>query len=134
MISLVLSALLCSGAISAILLSEHQTPLTKASVDTAPAPGAVSAGTLLRALQAAVTEEERLNILVPDPNEMGSLTFQFVNNTVVPPNGGTVQLAAVTSFPALLGTNVAMALGFVNPCGLNVPHSHPRANEFLTMV
>lgn len=31
-------------------------------------------------------------------------------------------------------TNTAMAIGFVNPCGLNVPHSHPRANEFLTVV
>jgi hypothetical protein len=25
-------------------------------------------------------------------------------------------------------------MGFIAPCGLNVPHLHPRANEFLTVV
>ncbi len=82
----------------------------------------------------APTQEQRQAILLPNPPDATNYTFQFINNTVLPPTGGTIALATIGNFPALIGTNVGMAMGFVNPCGLNVPHSHPRASEFLTVV
>ena len=34
------------------------------------------------------------------------------------------------TFPALIGTGMAMTIGFLGPCGYNTPHTHPRATEF----
>jgi oxalate decarboxylase/phosphoglucose isomerase-like protein (cupin superfamily) len=61
-------------------------------------------------------------------------TFQFINNTVTPPTGGSIVLNTINTMPALGSTGLLAAIGFVNPCGLNTPHWHPRANEFLTVV
>lgn len=48
--------------------------------------------------------------------------------------GGQGNLANVKTFPPLMGLGVAMSAGFLNPCGMNTPHTHPRATEFLTIV
>jgi oxalate decarboxylase/phosphoglucose isomerase-like protein (cupin superfamily) len=89
---------------------------------------------LRSALWAAPSESEREEILFGTGTDASKITYQFINNTVRAPTGGTINLGGVDVFPALVGTNVAMAIGFVNPCGLNTPHLHPRANEFLTVV
>ncbi|KAF2756877.1 RmlC-like cupin [Pseudovirgaria hyperparasitica] len=86
------------------------------------------------ALILAGTEQARQSILLPSPPDATNITFQFINNTVAPPTGGTIFLSTLASFPALEGSSVAMAIGFMNPCALNTPHIHPRANEFLTVV
>lgn len=36
--------------------------------------------------------------------------------------------------PALIGEGVSMTLGFIGPCGINTPHTHPRASEFNYVV
>lgn len=86
------------------------------------------------ALFLAQTESGREAILYPNPPNAANDTFQFINNTVTPPTGGSIVLSTVNNFPALGSTGLAAAVGFVNPCGLNTPHWHPRANEFLTVV
>lgn len=92
----------------------------------------------LTALKSALVDApgygDRQAILLPNPPDASNITFTFINNTVEDGTGGTIALSTLNNFPALIGTNVAMAVGFVNPCGLNVPHSHPRANEFLTVI
>ena len=77
---------------------------------------------------------DRQSVLLPNPPDASNITFQFHNNTVTGGTGGTIALTTLETFPALIGTNVAAAVGFVNACGLNVPHNHPRANELLTVV
>jgi len=42
---------------------------------------------------------------------------------------GRVVVANRKTFPALIGTGSAMAMGFLGPCGFNTPHTHPRATE-----
>jgi hypothetical protein len=42
-------------------------------------------------------------------------------------NGGTVQKLTVNELPSLAGQGVAFSLFNVEPCGVNIPHSHPRA-------
>jgi oxalate decarboxylase/phosphoglucose isomerase-like protein (cupin superfamily) len=86
------------------------------------------------ALLLAQSETAREAILFPNPPDASNDTFQFINNTVTPPTGGTIFLSTINNFPALGSTGLAAAVGFVNPCGLNTPHWHPRANEFLTVV
>ncbi|KAJ3476808.1 hypothetical protein NLI96_g10902 [Meripilus lineatus] len=44
--------------------------------------------------------------------------------------GGHTVSASVGNFPALVGTGMAMTIGFLGPCGYNTPHTHPRATEF----
>jgi hypothetical protein len=34
----------------------------------------------------------------------------------------------------LTGLGISTTLGFMEPCGINTPHVHPRATEFLTLV
>ncbi|KAK3986139.1 RmlC-like cupin domain-containing protein [Cladorrhinum sp. PSN332] len=84
----------------------------------------------------AASYKDKEQVLFP-PNNGGSannVTFQFVNNQGTPPQDGSVIVGSVDSIPGLIGTNVAAAIGFIGPCGLNVPHLHPRGNEFLTVV
>jgi hypothetical protein len=49
-------------------------------------------------------------------------------------SGGQVDLAKPNNFPSIIGTGVTAAVGFMNPCGLNTPHIHPRATEFLVLA
>lgn len=92
----------------------------------------------LTALKSALVDApgygDRQAALFHNPPDATNITFSFINNTVTGNTGGTIALSTLNNFPALIGTEVAMAIGFVNPCGLNVPHSHPRANEFLTVI
>lgn len=82
----------------------------------------------------AQSETARESILFPNPPNASNDTFQFVNNTVTAPTGGTIAIASVDNFPALGSTGLGGAVGFVNPCGMNTPHLHPRSNELLTVV
>lgn len=82
----------------------------------------------------APSNEDREAILFTNPPDATNITFQFINTTHRAPTGGEIVLASVDNFPALIGTSVGAAIGFVDACGLNVPHSHPRANELLTVV
>jgi quercetin dioxygenase-like cupin family protein len=34
----------------------------------------------------------------------------------------------------LIGHGVAMAVAFIEPCGINLPHTHPRATEIIYVV
>ncbi|KAK7750265.1 hypothetical protein SLS62_007782 [Diatrype stigma] len=129
-----------TSAIAACLLATvAASPIADRSiVDRAIANRATPSAAEIRALQEALilapTQQLRQAILLPNPPDATNYTFQFANTTVQAPTGGTIDLSTINNFPALIGTNVAMAIGFVNPCGLNTPHSHPRASEFLTVV
>jgi len=50
------------------------------------------------------------------------------------PKGGVTVAANLATFPILTGLGISTTLGFVEPCGINTPHVHPRATEFLTLV
>ena len=49
-------------------------------------------------------------------------------------NGGQGDLANRKTFPALINLGLAASAGFMNPCGMNKPHVHPRASEFLILA
>ncbi|KAF7316969.1 RmlC-like cupin [Mycena chlorophos] len=43
--------------------------------------------------------------------------------------GGRIVTASAGNFPAVVGHGSAMAVGFLEPCSMNTPHTHPRATE-----
>ncbi|CAF1424338.1 unnamed protein product [Adineta steineri] len=43
--------------------------------------------------------------------------------------GGRTVAATAANFPGLINHGIAMTIGFLGPCGINLPHTHPRATE-----
>ncbi|KAJ7138614.1 RmlC-like cupin domain-containing protein [Mycena filopes] len=61
--------------------------------------------------------------------------FDFNNQkTLAGGGGGTILLATVDNFPILEELHISGAVSLVEPCGLNIPHLHPRADEFFTVI
>ena len=92
---------------------------------------------LISQLELAATSVDRFTIL-KDYGEQG-IKFDF--NIAANPSGGVSaglggqgNLADRKTFPALISLGVAMSAGFLQPCGMNTPHLHNRATEFLTVV
>jgi hypothetical protein len=126
-----------SAAQSPLAPSPTQTSFSFGITVTAPTytPLSTSAiAALQQELLMAPSEQLRENILFQQGNNANNISFQFINQTAGPPVGGTIAVGSVNNVPGLIGTNVGFAIGFVDACGLNVPHLHPRANEFLTVV
>lgn len=48
--------------------------------------------------------------------------------------GGQGYLADVSNYPVLMGTGLSVAIGYLNPCGLDSIHLHNRAHEIVTLV
>jgi len=85
---------------------------------------------LLESLQKAPTRLARLNVL----NDTDWL-FDFTSSpSTVSTAGGNITAANVANFPALFANGLAMTVGQMAPCGLNTPHTHPRATEILYLV
>ncbi|CAF1301861.1 unnamed protein product [Adineta steineri] len=43
--------------------------------------------------------------------------------------GGRQVSATASNFPGLINHGIAMTIGYLGPCGINLPHAHPRATE-----
>jgi hypothetical protein len=146
LLSSALVATLLIAATASPVTTTTSSPLATTPVHSFPSTGiSVSAPTytpltpaeitaLQQELLMAPSEQARQAVLFPNVPNANNITFQFINNTVTPPEGGTISVGSVNKVPGLIGTNVGFAIGFLDACGLNVPHLHPRANEFLTVV
>ncbi|KAJ6519030.1 RmlC-like cupin domain-containing protein [Mycena sanguinolenta] len=73
------------------------------------------------------TAVDRVNSLSSDDQ----FVFDFLNPPagVVTGAAGHTVTATSGTFPAVVGNGVAMTVGFFGPCGINTPHTHPRATE-----
>jgi len=65
-----------------------------------------------------------------------SIDFVFNLSTSVPEvgGGGTIRRANGATFPALDGNGISYSLFDLKPCGINLPHVHPRATELLYVI
>jgi hypothetical protein len=81
---------------------------------------------LLTALHQANTPNERYKILPPS-----DFSFSFLDAPSFGNGGkdGGVVLANDEVWPGVIGNGIAMLMGFLGPCGMIAPHSHPRASE-----
>ncbi|KAJ7131943.1 RmlC-like cupin domain-containing protein [Mycena filopes] len=78
-------------------------------------------------LRDAPTAVDRVALL---PND-SQFVFNFFDPALKATTGagGKVITANAGNFPAVVGNGAAMAIGILEPCGLNTPHTHPRATE-----
>ncbi|KZP23936.1 RmlC-like cupin [Athelia psychrophila] len=95
-----------------------------ASVSAAPALATTAA--LVGKLRLAPTANDRLALMKDE-----DLTFNFLTATSGVSTGAAGHTVAATSanFPGVVGNGVAMTIGFLGPCAINTPHTHPRATE-----
>ncbi|KAF7342985.1 Spherulin-1b protein [Mycena venus] len=128
----------------ASMVSVEAVPAPKSSVSTpAPVPVVSNAAEIASGLKTEASVVDRLTKLLSDSNgtlltgeALRQLTvFDF--NGQKPPagaTGGTLLIASVDNFPILADLSISTGIAFIEPCGLNIPHSHPRASEFLTVI
>ncbi|VDC01129.1 unnamed protein product [Peniophora sp. CBMAI 1063] len=84
-------------------------------------------------LRLAPTQVDRINVLSDE-----DLVFSFSNPSTpvgtVTGAGGHAVLGISGNFPAVVGNSISMIVGHLAPCGMNTPHTHPRAAEILYSV
>jgi len=118
----------------------HLTVNVDAKSKRAPATTGISAAETLRArLATASTEVERNNLLDDSKYVFDYSSFLGIKNSSGVPGltigkGGRNVAANTLNFPALIGHGISMTIGFIDPCGINNPHTHPRATEMLLMI
>ncbi|KAI9684512.1 MAG: hypothetical protein M1829_002322 [Trizodia sp. TS-e1964] len=82
----------------------------------------------------APTGRQRVEILTND-NDF-SFDFRFPPTSVGNSTGfgGSTIVANRNTMPGLIGTGSSMTVGFLKPCGMNTPHTHPRGTELNIVV
>ncbi|KAJ7277928.1 RmlC-like cupin domain-containing protein [Mycena rebaudengoi] len=109
----------------------------------APVPLITNGAAIAAGLRIEPTVVDRLSKLLTDANgtlltgdALRSVTvFDYNNITPAPGSqGGSIILATVNNFPILEELSISGAFSYIEPCGLNIPHLHPRANEMLTVL
>lgn len=60
--------------------------------------------------------------------------FSQNSNAVPGGEGGSTSSANLETFPFLINSGVTMTMGTLGPCGIFLPHVHPRANEFFVVT
>jgi len=88
-------------------------------------------GAKAQAVRDAITGVQKINAL-----EDKDFVFDFTDPAITPVkgDGGKLISANVGNFAALVGQGLAMTLGSMEPCGINTPHTHPRATEILLVL
>ncbi|KAJ7488463.1 spherulin-1B precursor [Mycena galericulata] len=101
---------------------------TTASVTT-PGPGPIRGPSS----EEAIIRQQRHP---PNRRILRQLTvFDFNNQApAAGAKGGSILLATVDNFPILEELGISGAISFVQSCGLNIPHTHPRASQFIFVV
>ncbi|KAF1930361.1 RmlC-like cupin [Didymella exigua CBS 183.55] len=127
----------------AALGSVNALPQSMPSSTNTPAPPApTDQAALFRDLFTAPTAIKRFqrllvqgDALLAGPALKALTVFDFNGATPAPgAEGGATKAANIETFPILTGLDISTTLGFLEPCGINTPHVHPRATEFLTLV
>ena len=94
---------------------------------------------LITQIELAPSSVDRFTLIMNQGPEYHKFDFNPAANPAVKPGankgaGGQGDLATRKNFPALIDLGIAASVGFLNPCGMNTPHVHPRATEFLTIA
>ncbi|KAK7179606.1 spherulin-1A [Paraphaeosphaeria sporulosa] len=92
----------------------------------------------LLALKTAYTTAEKIGLLASYGSPNDYFKFDLTPNgsasNAANGLGGQGYLAFVQNYPVLIGTGVSVAIGYLNPCGLDSIHLHNRADELVTLV
>lgn len=135
---LIIVAITALGSVQALPQGSYPSSTPSAP----PAPARTDNAQLFRDLFTAPTAIKRFQRLLVQGDTLltgdalKKLTVFSFNNAVPAPNskGGATKAANIETFPILTDLGISTTLGFLSPCGINTPHVHPRATEFLTLV
>jgi len=74
--------------------------------------------------------------VLPKDQLAPKIVFDFEKKAAAAPGarGGKTAAANIKTFPVLTELGISTTLGFMSACGINTPHTHPRATEFLTVA
>ncbi|PGH20047.1 hypothetical protein AJ80_03697 [Polytolypa hystricis UAMH7299] len=89
---------------------------------------------LIRDLITAPTMADRIKLLPNDSDFVFKFSDPPFSRAVTTGDGGRSVTANRATFPALIGSGVSMTVGFLDACGFNTPHTHPRAAEMNIVV
>ncbi|KAI1499682.1 RmlC-like cupin domain-containing protein [Biscogniauxia marginata] len=113
--------------------SSSATTATSTSTPTSPPPSGALAG--LSKTQQILLSDLRVDALNDVLKDDADFVFDFgAARKSGPGEGGEIVQANRKTFPALTGSGVGMAVGFLGPCGFNTPHVHNRATELLVVT
>lgn len=123
----------------ACLLLVATTEAKKSKKQVQSTTGISAAETLRARLATASTEVERNNLIDDSKYVFDYTAFLGIKNSSGVPGlaigkGGRNVAANTINFPALIGHGMSMTIGFIEPCGINNPHTHPRATEMFLMI
>lgn len=108
-----------------------------------PVPIVTNAAAIASGLKMEASSNDKFKKLLTDSSgnlltgdALRQLTvFDFNNQApATGAQGGSILLATVDNFPILQGLGISGAISLVEPCGLNIPHLHPRASELFTVI
>jgi oxalate decarboxylase/phosphoglucose isomerase-like protein (cupin superfamily) len=119
--------------------SPYYAPAPSKASSAAPAPSGATTEAQELADAAKKVAEARLIPTVAERIallENSEYEFDFVSaiTGVTTGTAGHSVTASSLNFPALVGTGMSMTIGFLGPCGLNTPHTHPRGTELNYVV
>ena len=84
----------------------------------------------------AFINKVKLDTAMQRRQKFAASDFKF--NLLGTPNrvgtGGNSKSAFVSDFPALAGNGISSVIFHVEPCGINLPHVHPRATEMFYVI
>lgn len=132
-----------SSVLLAVLASAISVQALPTIASPPPVPIATNGAVIAAKLKSQPSVVDRFKTLLTDSDgnpltgdALRNLTvFDFNNQTTGEVGkGGTLLLATVDNFPILEELGISTGISFIEPCGLNIPHLHPRANEFLTVI
>lgn len=141
MINISKLTLLALAAMSSVQALPQSMPSSSTTTSAPPAPTNDQAE-LFRDLFTAPTAIKRFQRLLTQGSTLltgdalRALTVFSFNNAVPAPGakGGATKSANIETFPILTNLGISTTVAFLEPCGINTPHVHPRATEFLTLV
>ncbi|KAJ4987289.1 spherulin-1A [Stagonosporopsis vannaccii] len=91
--------------------------------------------TQIKRYRKLLTDESGNKVLEGDRLTNATIWNFEQNNDVVPGGqGGLTSSANLETFPFLINSGVTMTMGTLGPCGIFLPHVHPRANEFFVVT
>ena len=127
-------------ALAALTVSAAPLVGRQSNSTSAPALNPTPSKDLINSLELAGTSVGRFTLIKaqgpayykydfnPDANSKTTDGGTFIGE------GGQGVLANRAKFPILTNLGIAFSMGFMNPCGMNTPHVHPRATEVLTIA
>ncbi|KAF9461815.1 RmlC-like cupin domain-containing protein [Collybia nuda] len=133
--------LFTSSALVAVLASVvtvGAAPAKPSTTTPGPVPVITNGAAIAAGLMTEPSNNDRFKKLLTDSKGnlltgdalRGLTVFDFNQQKPNPgAKGGSILLATVDNFPILQSQGISGAISFVEPCGLNIPHFHPRASE-----